>query len=185
MQLRKISRKNISIPDPPKPLVLGCWWGSSDEEKVSRWGATLQWIEIYGGRELIEKLTDEDFHWVVEFGRSVEEKWSFEKILPAEKYSKEVISDLFQRLVNNWHEITVDLPNRCQPVRFTGKKSRCLKIQIFGLEPPLWGTWGIEKVKYRDIKFTNKIEFTRFRARLNSYLTPHQVDHIKFFYRDI
>ena len=184
-QLKKIARKDISIPEPPKPLVLGCWWGSSDEEKSSRWNATLHWIETYGGRELIERLTDEHFHMVSKFGSYTREVWSFEQIHPAEKYPKENISGLLQHLVNNWDEISGELASRCMPVCFTGKKSRCLKIQIFGLEAPPWGTWGIGKGRYRDVEFTNKNEFTKFRSRINSYLLPHRVDHIKFFYRNI
>ena len=185
LKLKKISNKNTSIPEPPKPIILGGWWCTGDMEKSFQWNATLDWIDIYGGRELIEKLTDEDFHWVVEFGRPIEEKWSLEQIPPAEVYPKETMTGLLQDLVNNWHNIAAELTSRCKPVCFSGKKSRCLKVQIFNLEPPTWGTWGLGKINYRDVIFTDKSEFTKFRQRLNKYLAPHKVDHIKFFYKNI
>ena len=184
LQLKKISRKNTSIPEPPEPIILGGWWCTGDFEKALQWNATLHWIDVHGGREFVENLNNSDFHCVVEFGRPIEEKWSLEQTLPAEKYAKEIASDLLQNLVNNWSEIAGELAKKCMPVCFTGKKSRCLKIQTFSLEAPPWGTWGIGNVKYRDVKFTNKNEFTKFRIRINSYLLPHRVDHIKFFHRN-
>jgi hypothetical protein len=183
VKLKKISDKNTSIPEPPRPIILGGWWCTGDLEKNFQWDATVRWINVYGGRELLENLTDENFHWAVEFGRPVEEKWSLQQTPSAEVYPREILLGLLKELANNWHDIAKELASRSKPVCFTGKKSRCLKIQIFDLEPPPWGTWGIGKINYRDVSFTNKNEFTKFRERVNSYLTPHQADHIKFSYK--
>ena len=183
-KLTKISDKNPAIPKPPLPIILGGWWCTGDLEKALQWDATLRWINLYGDKELISKLTDEDFHRVIKYRRPLEENWSYQLVPPAEKYSEEKLKELLISIENNWDDIAGHLANRCKPIRFSGKKSRCLNVQIYYLDPPPWGTWGIEKINYRNQNFTNKKEFTNFREKINAFLKPHKIDHVKFFYKN-
>src|SRR5688572_10465584 len=52
------------IAKPPRPLILGGWWGSSDLEKQVRWRETIEWAKLWGLSDLIGELPDERMHKV-------------------------------------------------------------------------------------------------------------------------
>ena len=52
------------MPMPPRPLILGGWWGSTDLEKQRRWQETIEWSKEWGFTELIGELPDERMHKV-------------------------------------------------------------------------------------------------------------------------
>jgi len=66
-QKLKIFSKNRACtpPEPPKPLVLGYWYGSTDQQKRDRWDETVRWAEANECISLL-RLELEKFYFVLE-----------------------------------------------------------------------------------------------------------------------
>lgn len=84
-------------------------------------------------------------------------------------------------LAANWTETVGEELGACtRPFKFTGAKSRRLVVNyVSGTKPP-WGDWA----SLSHIEPQRRV-FTRFRAAVNSLLSPHEVDHIEFIAEEV
>ena len=65
-KLSKFADDNENLSKPPVPLILNGWVFSDDYQKKERWEQTVSWAKNAGCLELIDFLTEEDFHFVKE-----------------------------------------------------------------------------------------------------------------------
>jgi hypothetical protein len=165
---------------PPVPLILAGWTFSNDREKQSRWSDTVAWTRNHRCRDLID-LPDEAFYYVVEvstyvsgpMGGPMSRNWDFER-KPVQEQKQ--LGHLLEHLSTNWIETVGDELGACtRPLAFTGAKSRRLIVEYVHDTVPPWGDWSC----LSHIEFERRT-FTCFRAAVNSFLSPHEVDHIDF-----
>jgi hypothetical protein len=178
--------KNLCAPEyPPPPLILGGWIYSNDSQKKDRWEETVAWAEKNGCSSTVA-LCDDDFYWVEEItdyrigpmGGPMYLDWDFtSKARP----TRETLNRLIELLRANWTSIAGSgLASVTQPVVFSGRKARCLKVRAYVYAQPPWGTWDCLSADE-----TQRRSFTKLRSSINAALAPHQTDHILFVATDV
>ncbi len=180
-KLCDISHKNSNIPSPPIALILAGWNFSDDFGKKNRWDETLEWINNYGGEDLITCLTDDHYYCVEELRRPVYFDYEYgETSPPAIRPADNELDKLIEKISFHWTEIAGVDSEFTKPLNFTGAKARSLIVEFDTDELPSWGTWGNEPGGYHDQHFTHKASFTTLRQRINDAIQPHKIDHVVF-----
>src|SRR5690606_33153275 len=128
----------------------------------------------------LETLRDDDFYRVAEFsacniapaGGPRYLSWSFER---KHAPSAEEVAEMLRKVQQEWSSIAADtVANITRPLRFTGRKSRRLLVEVVGEGDPPWGTWvSLARDETRR-------RFTELRTNVNNLIEPHMVDHIDF-----
>lgn len=183
-KLKTIELQNADIPSPPIALILAGWNFSDDFGKKNRWDDTLEWINKYGGEDLISCLTDDDYYCVEELSRPAYFDYHYgDTSPPAIRPADDELTTLIKKLSDQWGQIAGEDSNSTEPLSFTGAKARSLIVEYDTDELPSWGTWGNEPGGYYDQHFTDKASFTSLRKKINELIQPHKIDHIVFIRR--
>jgi hypothetical protein len=166
---------------PPRPLILGGWIYSNDQDKIERWNKTVAWAESNGCSEIVEEIPDSEFYFVEILitydvgpsGGPMYLPWDF---TPKPRRSWEDSKKYLTMLVDNWSRIVgEDLGRVTRPCKFSGKKLRRLLAYADANVCPPWGSWfRLSRLE------SERRTFTEFRAALNTAITPHKVDHVDF-----
>ena len=178
-RLLAYARNNDRVA-PPKPLILSGWAYTNDIEKQSRWSETVAWANNNCCSELIE-LRNDAFYYAVEpstyaigpLGGPMFREWDFEAKPILEQRQ---LDDSLKRLSADWiATVGEEVGAHTHPFAFSGAKSRRLIVEYSRDTVPPWGDWTcLSHIE------SERRTFTRFRAAVNSVLTPHEVDHIDF-----
>lgn len=180
-KLHTISLQNSNIPSPPIALILAGWNFSDDFGKKNRWDDTLEWINKYGGEDLITSLTDNDYYCVEKLCRPAYLDYQYgDTSPPAIRPADDELTNLIKKLSDLWDQIAGNDSRLTMPLDFSGTKARCLIVEYDTDSLPSWGTWGNEPGGYHDQNFTNKASFTALRQRINDAIHPHKIDHVVF-----
>lgn len=168
-------------PDPPRPLVLGGWAATNDQEKLLRWENTVSWAVQNGCTEIISAIPEADFYYVKQvstyeigpMGGPMYLPWNWD---PRKRPTNEEQSEYLQRLLAYWISIVgEDLAKVTCPLRFTGKKLRRLLVYVDTSHRPPWGDWASILSTEQERR-----AFTQFRQSINKAIAPHVVDHVDF-----
>lgn len=167
------------VPPPPRPLILGGWWGSTDLQKKARWEQTLEWAKRWDLEELIGELQDDQMYRVDAvtlllplLSINQNRNWNHKARHRPTDAEAAAAMELLQ---TNWNSIAGPLVEYSHPLSLTGSKLRRLLVRADPEAKPPWGDWG-------KIDRPIAIEFTRFRRAVNDAIQPHEVDHIDFIH---
>jgi hypothetical protein len=172
---------NACSQPPPKPLILGGWWISSDAEKLHRWKQTELWCEAHGYSALLDGLTPEDFYFgdpkCSRAGGSNRDweryrQWSRE---PKPKLTNAEVEGHLSTLRFYWRDAAQEELRHTTPLTFTGCKARRLLVMAQPGTVPPWGSWT-----ELSPDLAKRRTFTFLRAQINSVIYPHAVDHVDF-----
>jgi len=171
------------ITPPPEPLVLHGWAYTNDLTKKDRWEETIAWATKFGCSIILGALRDEHFYcvdYVTTYpigpgGGPMYQEWNFTSLPSA---NPDNLIHALASLKENWATfVDPGLSAITSPIKFSGKKSRLLKVQVTGEGNPPWGSWT--SLSYdRETRHY----FTKFRKSVNRHIEPHHVDHIDFMF---
>lgn len=163
---------SISTPPPPA-LVLSGWTMSNDEDKMHSWSETLNWASENNCLHLVSVLKENEKYYVTEL--SSFRPYQYYTYDAKYKPTKEEIRTALHLLERKWIDILENnFGENTRPVKFSGRKSRCLMVTYNDSYSPPWGSWTNHLANGRPSKFSE------LRIKVNEIIKPVAVDHIIF-----
>jgi hypothetical protein len=140
----------------------------------------IPWPEMV---QRIEEFAEEDRRarawaeinkdWVVGPAGGDPSFWNYE---PKARPDEHVVAEQLSLLRAHWSEIVgPEVAAITCPLRFSGRKKRCLVVWADESAQPPWGSW-LSLSNYRP----KRRAFTEFRAAINKAISPMEIDHVEF-----